>query len=198
MPFMLLHSSDPRAVPGRRIHVVGTSGCGKTTLARELARRFGLTHVELDAIHWQPNWVALETEKMRAAVAVAISSPTFVIDGNYSKVTDSFRPRIDTLLWLDYTFGLVMRQVVDRTIRRVIRRERLWNGNRESLRLTFSKDSILLWVVQTHARRRREMREMLAAGEYDHVRVIRFGSPSELKRWLGRLGRADGLPVACG
>ena len=33
----------------RRIVVVGTCGLGKTTLAREIVRRIGRVHVELDA-----------------------------------------------------------------------------------------------------------------------------------------------------
>ncbi len=36
-----------------RVVVIGTSGAGKTTMAREIAVRFGLPHIELDAINWQ-------------------------------------------------------------------------------------------------------------------------------------------------
>jgi AAA domain len=37
-----------------KIAVVGTSGSGKTTVARELARRLGVPHVELDALYHGP------------------------------------------------------------------------------------------------------------------------------------------------
>ena len=39
-----------------RIVVVGTSGAGKTTLARRIAGLFELPHIELDAINWQSGW----------------------------------------------------------------------------------------------------------------------------------------------
>jgi len=39
-----------------RIAVIGTSGAGKTTLARRIAGRLKLPHVELDAINWQAGW----------------------------------------------------------------------------------------------------------------------------------------------
>ena len=42
---------------GRRIVVVGTTGSGKSTVARALARAGGLTYVELDAFNWRPGWV---------------------------------------------------------------------------------------------------------------------------------------------
>jgi hypothetical protein len=96
-------------------------------------------------------------------------------------------------LWLDYPFAPVMRQVVVRTIRRALTREPLWNGNRESPRVTFSKGSIILWVIQTHARRAREYPARFASREYEGVTVIRFRNSTQLKRWL-----AARLPVACG
>ncbi len=46
----------------RRIIVVGTSGSGKTTLACELAHRLGLTHNELDPLHWEPNRTSTPTD----------------------------------------------------------------------------------------------------------------------------------------
>ena len=42
---------------GPRIIVVGVTGSGKSTLARQLAERYGVPHVELDAHNWEANWV---------------------------------------------------------------------------------------------------------------------------------------------
>ena len=39
-----------------RIIVLGTSGAGKTTLAKEIARILGITHVEFDSYRHGPNW----------------------------------------------------------------------------------------------------------------------------------------------
>jgi hypothetical protein len=39
-----------------RINVVGTSGSGKTTFARQLAARLDLPYYEMDALFWKPGW----------------------------------------------------------------------------------------------------------------------------------------------
>ena len=39
-----------------RIVVVGTSGAGKTPLARRIAALLKLPQIELDAINWQSGW----------------------------------------------------------------------------------------------------------------------------------------------
>jgi adenylate kinase family enzyme len=185
---MFLSPDNPLALPGKRIQVLGTSGSGKTTLARSVAVRLGFDHVELDAIHWQAGWTARPKDQFRAAVTSALAGEAFVVDGHYSSILgDVVRRRVDTVLWLDYPFALVMRQVVDRTLRRVALRQTLWNGNRESLRLTLSKDSIILWVVQTHGRRARELPREFESPAYAGATVIRFRNPTQVKRWLARI-----------
>ena len=42
--------------PGKRIAIIGATGSGKTTLARQLSRVLGIYHIELDAIMWLPGW----------------------------------------------------------------------------------------------------------------------------------------------
>ena len=39
-----------------RVVVVGTSVSGKTTLARSLAGKLGVPHVELDSLYWEADW----------------------------------------------------------------------------------------------------------------------------------------------
>ena len=41
---------------GTRIHVIGNSTSGKSTLGARLAEELDATFVELDAINWQPGW----------------------------------------------------------------------------------------------------------------------------------------------
>ena len=42
-----------------RVVVVGTSGAGKTVMAKRIASALDLRFIELDRLHWEPNWEAL-------------------------------------------------------------------------------------------------------------------------------------------
>ncbi|WP_341531023.1 NB-ARC domain-containing protein [Nostoc sp. UHCC 0302] len=62
----------------QRISVVGTSGSGKTTLAKQISQRLAIPHVELDYLHWQPNWVEVPNDIMHQKVTQALSSDRWV------------------------------------------------------------------------------------------------------------------------
>jgi DNA-binding CsgD family transcriptional regulator len=64
----------PSASP-QRIAVVGVTGSGKTTLARELSRRLALPHVELDALYWGPGWMPAPRALFRERVSEALRGP---------------------------------------------------------------------------------------------------------------------------
>jgi hypothetical protein len=88
-------------------------------------------------------------------------------------------------VWLDYRFARVFTRLLGRTLRRAFTREKLWHGNRESLRMSLlSRESILLWAIKTHRRRKHEYPELLALPEYERLQVVRLRSPRETSRWL--------------
>ena len=60
--------------PNKRIVVVGTTSSGKSTLASQLAQKIGGDFIELDALHWEPNWVEAPEEIFRQRVIKAISA----------------------------------------------------------------------------------------------------------------------------
>ena len=57
-----------------RIAVVGTPSSGKTTLARNISQRLSILHIELDALHWEPNWSKSSTDVFCSRVTQALSS----------------------------------------------------------------------------------------------------------------------------
>lgn len=169
----------------RRIVVIGTSGSGKSTFARRLARALRVPHVELDALHWEAHWVPAPVDVFRQRVARAIASPAWVVDGNYGKVRDATWSSADALVWLDYPFHVTFGRALFRTLRRAFSREQLWNGNRESIRMSFfSRQSILVWVLQSYQRKRREIPELLSRPAYSRLDVLRFRDPEETEAYL--------------
>ena len=172
-----------------RVVVIGTSCVGKTTFAQALARMMNFPHVELDALHWQPNWTPRPSEQFRALTADALAQGCWITDGNYGSVRDLVWSRATTVIWLNYSFPIVLRRALTRTIRRVLRQEELFSGNRESLRMAFlSRESILWWVITTFHRRRRHYRQLFDKATISQLAYVEFRSPSEARNFLRGIG----------
>ena len=194
---------DERAELGPRVVVVGTSGSGKTIVARELAAFLGVTHVELDALNWDPGWVDLNQtnrEEFLKRVKEAVAGDAWVVDGNYSTVRDLIWPKATTVVWLDYPLWLTLWWLLKRTAHRVFAKEVLWQGNTESFQGQFlSRESLFLWAIKTRGRRNRSFLHAFAQPEHAHLRVVRHRSPRETRVWLQRIAaEADFGPRASG
>jgi adenylate kinase family enzyme len=177
--------SAARAATARRIVIVGTSGSGKTTLATTLAARRDLPHIELDALHWEADWIPAPPERFRASVMAAIAADRWVVDGGYSLVREVIWSRAEVLIWLDYPLPLLLWRLFWRACRRIRSREELWNSNRESFRMSFlSRDSLFIWAARTHHRRRRDYQRLLAAPAFADLMALRFRTPKATARWL--------------
>lgn len=166
-----------------RVVVVGTSCAGKTTLARRLAGILASEHVELDSVYWGPAWTP-RPDFIHTVLAIA-QRPRWVIDGNYSAVRDIIWRRCSAIVWLDYSLARVFSQAVRRTARRIITRERLYAGNRETVRnALLASDGIPWWVIRTHGKRRRDFPELFGRPEYGHAAVIQLDKPAAAEAFL--------------
>ena len=187
----------PSATLGRRIAVYGPSGSGKTTLGRQLGELLNLPVVELDEINHMPGWQERPKDVFRAILAERINEykDGWVCDGNYGgKVRSLLMPQAETIVWLQLPFRVVYWRLLSRTIVRSLRREELWNGNRESFRMAFfSRESILLWGITHWRAHRRSFERDLARYEHtDDVRILR--SSREVAMLVAGLGAEQAAP----
>src|SRR5205809_2620698 len=86
----------------QRILILGRTGSGKTTLARELAAALDVPHVELDSLYFGPDFSTAPLSILRERTSEAIAGERWVTDGNKRAVRDLVWPRADTVIWLDY------------------------------------------------------------------------------------------------
>lgn len=173
--------------------MVGNSGSGKTRLARRLAGLLAVPHVELDAIHHLPGWEPIDPDTFLREIEALTAGDGWVIDGNYRTVVvdGPVWQRADTVVWVDLPRYVVTYQVVVRTLRRVVRREELWNGNREPLSNLYSWDpykSIIRWSWTQHSKYEERFCSAMSSPAYAHLRFVRLRSRADIGRWLEDVG----------
>ncbi|WP_271409752.1 adenylate kinase [Pseudomonas sp. Q1-7] len=181
---------DWPGTPGQRISIVGCSGAGKTTLARQLAHLLDRPHIELDALFHQRDWQPLPRTEFRSRVVDALAGECWIVEGSYGAVRPQVLARADTQIWLDPPRAEVMRNLVLRSFGRVVLRRRLWNGNRERLRNLLSLDperSIILWGWTRFATYRERFRVEHENPELAGILRIRLGSRREIRAFLDEL-----------
>lgn len=168
-----------------RLVLVGTSGAGKTTMAKRIAQALDMSHIEFDGIRHGPNWEETPDDLFKEILSRRLQGDRWVADGNYSFARDVVWPRATTVVWLDYPIRVVMWRLFWRTMRRGVLRQELWNGNRERLWWHFfSRQSLFLWAMRTHWRRRRTIPAALADPEHAHLDLVHLRSPKDARRWL--------------
>ena len=142
----------------RKIAVISSaSGNGKTTLGRKLAAALDVPFVELDALVHGPDWTKTPDDELRALIEPVVAGSSWVIDGVYrGKLGTLVLDAADTIVWLDLPLHVWLPRLLRRTVRRVVRREELWNGNRETFRDAFwGRDALVPFALRGHFRRRR-------------------------------------------
>jgi adenylate kinase family enzyme len=178
----VLTARDPLPTRPARVLVAGTSGSGKSALARRLGELLTLPYTEVDALHHGPGWT--KRPSFEADVEAFTSRASWVCEWQYSSVRPLLAERAELLVWLDLPFRLVLSRVVRRTLQRRLRREELWNGNVEPPLHTFFTDPehIVRWSISTRHTYRQRVPAL--AADHPHLTVVRLRSRREVERWL--------------
>jgi len=171
-----------------RIVVIGSSCSGKSTFSQYLANKNKTEYIELDQLHWLPDWKERPDEEFRILVSEAVSADSWIVDGNYSVARDIVWPRATKIIWLNHPFSLVLYRSITRSIKRAATKKKLFAGNIETFKQTFfSRDSIILWVLKTYHQKRKNYSKILKNAEAKGITVIELNNQSQVDDYLKSL-----------
>lgn len=102
-----------------RIHVMGASGSGTTTLGRALAAAIGCRHLDTDDFYWMPTDPPYTTSRPRevriaALMAAFAETSNWVLSGSALKWDDEFRHTYDLVVFLRIAPDIRMRRILAR------------------------------------------------------------------------------------
>ena len=161
--------------------------------SKRLAEILSVSHIEMDSLYWGPDWEAATDEELFSKLSAAIEGHSWVLDGNYTRSTPIKWAKADCVIWLDFPYFQTVSRVLTRAVKRAMTREEIWEGtgNRESLqKCFFSKESIVLWAMQTYSKNKRKYEAMMEDQAYENIRFIRLRSSRECDSLLMRFENA--------
>lgn len=140
--------------PDARVAIAGVSGSGKTTLATRLSSLAGFPHTELDALQWGPDWTP--RPEFMDDVRKLVARERWIVEWQYRAARATVIKRATLLVWLDVPFSTTLARVVRRTVRRRMRDEELWNGNREPgiRHAVLHPEGVIRWAIRTRGKYR--------------------------------------------
>lgn len=110
-------------MPARRIHVIGGSGSGTTTLARALATALGTSAHDADDYFWLPTDPPYRhrrdaTDRLRLAREMFEPRDSWVLSGSLDGWGDALIPRFELVVLLEVATPVRLSRLRDRESRR--------------------------------------------------------------------------------
>lgn len=107
----------------------------------------------MDALFWSQNWTPVAESEFITKLGRVVSGEKWILGDNYHRTKDLKWSRVETIIWLDFSFLCIFKRALGRALLRIWRTQEIWagTGNRETWARTFlSKDSVLLWTLTSY------------------------------------------------
>lgn len=177
-----------------KFNIVGTSGSGKSTVAKLISEKLSIPYVEMDRIFWKPEWTTPSGEEFLSLLDSELKQDSWILDGNYTSSVPIKWKEVQVVVWIDLPFSITLYQAVKRAMIRSITKIELWpnTGNTESFIKSFlSKDSIILWTIQTYSKVKLRLEGYMEDDQYSHIKFVRLKSKKEIKNFLDSLKEVE-------
>lgn len=163
----------------KKILVIGTSGSGKSTVAKQLSELLNVQFFPSDNFYWEAGWKISSSEKVLKQVNGVISQKEWVLDGNFESERELVWKQADCIVWLDYPFVVILKQVAIRNFKWLLFHQTTWLGNK----MTFQRAiSGIRHAIKSYSMKKKNYPSWLA--ELSDIKIYRFCKKQETEIWL--------------
>ena len=103
-----------KTFPYNKVLIVGCGGAGKSTLALEMGKRFGLPVVHLDKLWWLPDWQTRSQQEFDEMLTAELTKNDWLMEGNFFRTFQMRLKYADFCIFLDYDTELCLQSVYER------------------------------------------------------------------------------------
>ncbi len=164
--------------------LIGYSACGKSSLAKYIAKLQDTKVLYMDKVHWLPGWIERNhSEEIEIVEDFMNNEPSWVIDGNYHKVLyDRRLQEADEIVFLKLNRITCLKRAIHRYFENCGKsRESMTDGCPEKIDMDF-----IWWILYEGRSLRKNKEYKRVIKEYaDKITVIR--TQKDLDRYYSRL-----------
>jgi adenylate kinase family enzyme len=113
-------------IPPTKIHIIGPSGTGKTTLAHRLSELNGSPVVQLDPIVWLPGDIRRSNDELKPILEETLPKNGWITEGIYISGVDKVYQESDQVVWLDLPLRINLTRVTTRFIKQKLTGTDYW------------------------------------------------------------------------
>jgi len=167
-----------------RIIVLGSSGSGKSILARRIGELLDIEVIHLDSYYWRPNWVAISEDEWIEKVKELLERDCWVMDGNYPSSLELRLGYADTVIFIDQSRWICLWRCLKRfALHRGNNRQELAEGCNEKIDLAFLK-----WIWNYPRDVKPKIESLLR--KHLEKQVVWLRSSEEVNTFLARISSA--------
>lgn len=167
----------------KQILIIGNTGSGKTTFAKELSKKLNLPLVHLDKIYWCGEWEHLAKDEFDVLLQEELEKPEWIIDGNFNRTFPKRLKYCDTVFFFDFKVVACLWGITKRVLQNYGKTRDDMGGNCPEY---FDKNKIELYknLFKYNKNNRSRYYEMLKDAE---VEVVVFKNRKDAKEYLVNL-----------
>lgn len=160
----------------KRICIIGGSGTGKTTLAKNLGKQLNLPVYYIDGIHHLKNWEIRDKDERDKIILEIINKDKWIIDGTYKSTLKQRLKKADCVIYLDYSTFAQIRGILGRFIKKHGKEKEEIPGCKEKMSWDF-----FWWVVNWRKNKRPTIIKNIQ--EVNNEKIHIFKTRRELNKW---------------
>lgn len=159
----------------KKVIIIGCPGSGKSTFGRMLKNKTGLPLYHLDMMYWNEDRTTVDKETFIGRLKAVMSTPEWIIDGNYASTMETRLAECDTVFFLDYPTDVCLEGVKARIGQP--RSDMPWIEN------DVVDEEFISFIKNYNTTNRPKVLELI--GKYSDKNVIVFKSRKEADAYIG-------------